>query len=237
MREIQDMTLNVARGLERLERRLSERAQRFSQEFKRLETPKDAFGIRLTAVPVSGQKWFDRVFRQRRIAQELVEPWHRILREKGATRSPPIDNIELPINWRPILRGARAERFPSHFSEIPFNYYRELHCDGLIEFGFASVSSKFDEWGYSLDEPVAMFANLALWADRVRRRAHSPTVEYAIEVEICSFGDAGRVDGNGVVVGGQHAGRVRTRVSHLTPPNVRFPQYALNDSDDIISHS
>ena len=92
MREIQDMTLNVARGLERLERRLvGTRSERFfARSLKRLEDSRsDAFGIRLTAVPVSGQKWFDRVFRQRRIAQELVEPWHRILREKGATRSPP----------------------------------------------------------------------------------------------------------------------------------------------------
>ena len=50
MREIQDMTLNVSRGLERLERQLLKRARRFSQEFERLETPKDAWGIRLTAV-------------------------------------------------------------------------------------------------------------------------------------------------------------------------------------------
>ena len=55
MREIQDMTLNVARGLERLERRLSERAERFSQEFDRLETPEDALGIRLTAAPGRGR--------------------------------------------------------------------------------------------------------------------------------------------------------------------------------------
>ena len=52
MREIQDMTLNVSRGLELLEKRLSERSERFHQEFDCLKTPKDAFGIRLTASPV-----------------------------------------------------------------------------------------------------------------------------------------------------------------------------------------
>ena len=47
MREIQDMTLNVARGLELLEKRLSARSERFEEEFRRLETPENAFGIRL----------------------------------------------------------------------------------------------------------------------------------------------------------------------------------------------
>ena len=37
MREIQDLTLNISRGLERLERRLSERSERFHQEFDRLK--------------------------------------------------------------------------------------------------------------------------------------------------------------------------------------------------------
>ena len=44
MREIQDMTLNVSRGLERLERQLSERSDRFRQEFKRLRTPEKCMG-------------------------------------------------------------------------------------------------------------------------------------------------------------------------------------------------
>ena len=42
MREIQDMTLNVSRGLERLEKRLSERSKCFLKEFDRLETPEEA---------------------------------------------------------------------------------------------------------------------------------------------------------------------------------------------------
>ena len=45
MREIQDMTINVARGLERLDKRLLERSKRFEQEFKRLERPDDALGF------------------------------------------------------------------------------------------------------------------------------------------------------------------------------------------------
>ena len=73
MREIQDMTLNVSRGIEWLERQLLERAKRFRQEFEGLETPKDAWGIRLTAGPVGDEIRIDRVFRQGGVAEEFKE--------------------------------------------------------------------------------------------------------------------------------------------------------------------
>ena len=79
MREIQDMTLNVSRGLERLERQLSERSDRFRQEFKRLRTPEKAWGVRLTAALVGDEIRIERVFRQHGLAEEFKEPWHRVL--------------------------------------------------------------------------------------------------------------------------------------------------------------
>ena len=87
MREIQDMTLNVSRGLERLERCLSERAERFRQEFERLQTPKDAWGIRLTAAPVGDEIRIDRVFRHpNNLAEEFNEPWHKVLYRQGGNK-------------------------------------------------------------------------------------------------------------------------------------------------------
>ena len=108
MREIQDMTLNVSRGLERLERRLSERSERFSQEFRVLKTPEEAFGIRLTAAPVGDEIRFDRLFDQHRIIEGLEEPWREVVRRideyRYALQAPSI----IPVPWRPILRGARG---------------------------------------------------------------------------------------------------------------------------------
>lgn len=52
MREIQDMTLNLSRGLERLEQRLLERSELFKAEFSNLDSPDNAFGLRITATPV-----------------------------------------------------------------------------------------------------------------------------------------------------------------------------------------
>ena len=78
MREIQDMTLNISRGLERLDKRLSERSERFGEEFNRLTSPEDAFGFRMTAAPVGDEIRFDRVFHQRKIIEKYNVPWHAV---------------------------------------------------------------------------------------------------------------------------------------------------------------
>ena len=142
MREIQDMTLNVSRGLERLERQLSERSERFRQEFERLQTPENAWGIRLTAAPVGDEIRIERVFRHPGLAEELEEPWHSVLHRQGdkerqLSGSAHID--QLPIFWKPRLRATRAEPSFDLSNDLPYNSYRELHWDGLIELGFVSV--------------------------------------------------------------------------------------------------
>ena len=133
MREIQDMTLNVSRGLECLDRRLSERSERFQrEEFKRLATPEDAFGIRLTAAPVGDEIRIDRIYHDRDLVERFKGPWHSLKCNKeisapwpsdAATSSPKTAVLSLerlwpkearvqePIFWRPILRGARADHF------------------------------------------------------------------------------------------------------------------------------
>ena len=80
MREIQDLTLNMSRGLERLDRVLRARAERFHEEFECLSTPKDAFGLRMTAVPIGEEIRLDPVYRGHDVVQDFVEPWHWVYR-------------------------------------------------------------------------------------------------------------------------------------------------------------
>ena len=143
MREIQDMTLNVSRGLERLERRLKERTERFQREFHRLETPEDAFGIRLTAIPTGEEIRIDRVFQEGRIRKEYTLQWHTVSRQHGSSQSPldhPFYNRLLA--WQPILRGTRAELNVER-SNLSHINYRELHCDGLVELGLVLCSAQY----------------------------------------------------------------------------------------------
>lgn len=224
MREIQDMALNVSRGLERLEKRLSERSARFPEEFGRLERHENAFGIRLTAVPVVDEIRFEYVFQQGRIVNELDMPWRTVIqRSPNGEQNLDVPPDFPPTSWRPLLRGARAGRDSSDPGYHPSYFgYQEIHCDGLVELGFVSIA---DEKTYSLspDWPVVMLANLAAWADHARKQAGASTVEYALEVEIRNLGEAGFVERS-------------TSVWNRPPPrlpNTKFPTYPLNDPDRI----
>ena len=240
MREIQDMTLNVSRGLERLEKRLLERANRFQQEFERLETPHDAWGIRLTAAPVGDEIRIDRVFRHPGLAEEFNGPWHKVLYRQDSNerqlKGLSHNGFELPRSWKPRLRATRAEPSFNLSNNLPRNSYRELHCDGLIELGCVSVCSISPDGEKTFpcllppDLPVDMFANLAVWADHVRRQALAPTAEYALEAEIIPKGES-------VVVSNPESYRFGpNNARELQSGPILFPRYSLGDPDEIPNH-
>ena len=228
MREIQDMTLNVSRGLERLERRLSERSERFSQEFDRLEPPEDAFGIRLTAAPVGEEIRFDRVIHQRRLVEGLEAHWCAVSVREGFNRrtlATPVDGL---YSWRPMLRAARAQTPPSfRLWDANCNCYQEIHCDGVIELGFViGVSHAQNKYklGVYVDYPPVLFANLIVRAQRARRQAGVPVAEYAIEAETYARG----------------RGAGPTSPPELYVPEdtssigaTKFPRYSLGGRDEI----
>ena len=192
MREIQDMTLNLSRGLEQLERRLLERTECFQREFTRLQTPEDAFGFRLTAMPVGDEVGFDTVFHYGGLPEELRKPAIKVIRRIKGFNSPLHslhDYHDLhPSDWQPRLRATRAVDSHGGNEIIRYTYY-EIHCDGLIEMGFVSnrsITPPSDKMQNSLiaEVPVSMFASLIVWADHIRKQAQAPMAEYAIEVEI-----------------------------------------------------
>ena len=126
IRQIQDMTLNMSRGLERLERILAERSKRFQEEFRHIERRENVIGIRMTAIPVADEIRFDRVFERSRIVGELDAEWRTVARNDGGRDllNPP--DFPPPF-WRPLLRGARAQRdgasswFPASVFQLPRN--------------------------------------------------------------------------------------------------------------------
>ena len=233
MREIQDMTLNVARGLERLDKRFSERHERFQQEFECLQTPADALGIRFTAMPIGDKIRFDRVFRHRTIVSELDEPWHEISIEQDNGEPYVLNNMRTflgGVRCRPMLRATREESdWGADNMERLYNGYRELHCDGLIEIGFVSgIHHNHLTDNLFLHEhfPIIIFANLAVWAVRIRKQASVPTAEYAIEGEI-------RVIGTPAVVADNANYPILGNATILEPDSVEFPRYSLGDCNEI----
>ena len=237
MREIQDLTLNLSRGLERLERRLEERRKCFHSEFDCLESPDNGFGIRATATPVNDDIWFDRVHR----VETLVDPMRTVLLNyRGWQQS-----LGFPSSlnyWRPMLRAARSNfRTDISSGNLALNCYREIHCDGLLEIGLVSCGRSTSPRSLGLpdsyqddvrlipsDWPINMFANLARWADRVRIAASAPVSEYALDIEIVlndryaatEYG-SDRANEDIVLSGGPRTGRAQ------------FPTYPLGDSSEI----
>ena len=229
MREIQDMTLNVSRGLERLERRLSARTELFEEEFKHLQTPEDAFGIRLTAMPVGEEIRFNRVFWKGGLAEELRKPQISVFRRPENDDETELGGLKhihelSPSIWRPRLRATRSEDAHGSTDTIRRNSYQEFHCDGLIELGFVSVrSDKTVRYDLRNDLPIVMFADLAIWADHVRKQALAPAAEYVLDVEIRVLGGNVPVNRDGWY----------DSSGTLQLGSIKFPRYSLDDPDEI----
>lgn len=237
MREIQDMTLNLSRGVQRVESQLIKRAKCFPQEWQWINSPQVAFGIRATAVPLGDEIRFERVFHRGKIIDGLHEPLRDVSIHRGTDKLRVLDaNEELEtIFWRPILRAARADsdsylknRGPNYGGTPPENNsYREVHCDGLVELGFVA-----GYWSKSVtkvylppDLPVLIFANLLVQADRVRNIAGMPMAEFAIEVEVAT--------NEAFVEVGLPGPQFRRPGGPLMIGPTKFPLYPLDDSLDI----
>ena len=240
MREIQDMTLDVSRGFERLERRFEEREKRFRQEFECLETSEDAWGIRLTAVPVRDDFRIDRVFHRGNVVKEFDEPWRVVLlRQNGKERQ--LEGLEtlVPEYWKPGLRMARAESRQDGI--VPDfncfrNFYREIHGDGLVELGYVSVlvsSFREEPWPLPADLPIDLLANLAAWADRVRKQMNAPSAEYGLEIQFFSAGGKVEIWKHDQPILPRRMRILLDDISVLPRGSRLFPRYPLGDSDSI----
>ena len=250
MREIQDLVLNLARGTEKLDTLLTERSKRFEEDLNVFGNwQQDAIGIRATAAPLGDEIWFDPGHKA--LGEGLA--WHSVIARSGD------DFCELkgenPRNtndWRPILRGARMEVFYHAIfagGSLYKKSYREVHCNGLVELGLVTPRSIDPLTGKQYREGqrggrlpaewlITMFANLMVWIDRLRNHARAPVAEYALELEVCIYGEPLPYLTVPETIG--HFRRQRGDLSNLydiiagNPMNsTRFPRYSLGSSDEI----
>ena len=234
MREIQDMTLNLSRGLERLKEKLSERSESFDEEFQKLATPQDAFGIRMTAAPIGDEIKFNTVYRQGGIVEELRQPVIEVQRKVGdATVS--LSNVQTdyglnPSDWRPRLRAAHADASLSIRDVVYGFLFYQVHCDGLLEISFLSkryfknpCSGNDEANNLQSESIVSMFAQVVEWADRIRKQAKNPMAEFVIEVEIKS-------KCGGVKVTFENNHRSGYLLGILPMGTYIFPHYSLSES-------
>ncbi len=235
MREIQDMTLNVTRGLERMDKKLQERAARFEHEFVRLTSPGNAYGIRVTAVPVGDDIRLQTICGPYSKLVEGLNTPKVTVKRRLPDRDPTvmyesdIFNSIGQFGWNPQLRAARSRPEYDTLPDWLYFHYLELHCDGLVECGWLAVMNGANIGILSSHLAVQALAHVICWADSLRRYANAGRAEYAVQAAV-------HVRGNKVpVVVGSTRNRDMSLVlgsrfgGQLPHGETRFPRYALDD--------
>lgn len=171
-----------------------ERADCFASTFERLTTPTSAFGFRITAMPKDGSLDIDAVMdRASHLVEGLEQQDITITRHDDENPSARVAGLEdthrVPQHgWQPRLGFARSES--SSDSNLPYYAYLELHCTGLVEFGW--VCTLEDDYldgqtrAHDLytDDIIVELANVMGWVDALRERAQVGWTPYEVEVAV-----------------------------------------------------
>ena len=211
MWEVQDMTLNAPRGMKGFKERLRGRSERFQELFDDLlQTPEESLGIRITALPVGEDVRFDRVHQK----NDLLASWCPVFEAKKMVKSKDLmsqrgflchlalgdpyyvapETAELCNRtiWgylsHPILDGTQNINTPS--GRAGMFRYQELHCDGMLELGYASCrQGSIANEDFDPDWPLVLLANTVVWATHVRSQSPAPMAEYGLQIEILYRGE------------------------------------------------
>jgi len=215
MRQIQDLTFNVARGLEAVNRRLDEVQQAFKEWAQTIDRPAQTqrLGLRVAAVPIS-DLYIEHVHNV-----VAIQPAGRSARLRvQPTRQDFALNFPFNIyNWRPALRGSEA-----YHQNDRYHARVGIYCDGTLkyewlndvrmEFGGGRSYALYPGWYF------AMIVNAAETAEKFRVAAGAAAVEYALETEVLCTNDVqvmrltnDWIDAAGVYPAGSH----------------RFPRYVI----------
>lgn len=166
MREIQDLTLQVERGLTLVEKQFSESAARFNSSAR----PSIGLALRATAVPLTPLSL--------PIPNDkTINPYLRSFR---ATKGKRTFEVTIPgdvYNYRPVLRGIRSvdRRDDGHISV-------EIRSTGFLEIFFYRLGS--ERTSFPADWYAGMACNALFMTDVLRLAANSPGTEYGLELEV-----------------------------------------------------
>ena len=177
MREIQDLTLQRARGTEGLEKRFAERQRDFQAWINQVALQNQvAVGCRITLIPTS-DLYANDVYRSEALFARQKEIEITLDQDSKAKAFLPWEASQ----ERPIVRGSRRTDYGN-----PTSLIIELHCTGLVEVCFRNLGANQND---ARIFPMWVFGaacNGFLIADTFRKGIGAPDAEYAFEVELAS---------------------------------------------------
>lgn len=211
MREIQDLTLNVERGLAAIESRFDERKRLYANFLSTYGNSSRTFGMRASLQPMSSL--FIRDVHKNFDVLPEVYSFPATLNSENA--------IELSFNflgsdWRPALRGSRC-RTESGNSIAQL----EVHCDGFIEYQFVMAEPAESRARFYRSWFMAVACSAMVTGEKFRQAAQTPVVEYALEIALSSLGGSTPV---GMYGRGHDFGQ---RLGPLAEGNWYFPRYSV----------
>lgn len=207
MREIQDLTLQVERGLALLDRQFNDSATRFGTMCR----PSTAMAMRATAVPLS-------TLSVPIPHEKAVTPQTRRFKAVSGTTNVDLVLPHAPNNFNPILRGLRArEKDDFNGADVTI----EASGSGALEIFF--IRRERSVAGQDRDEPnviylpwfLGMACNAMMMADYLRNAGGAPGTEYGLELAVHD--------------GGSLQAAFRARTQRWLGGTVVFPRYSIGD--------
>lgn len=182
MREIQDLTLQVERGMAAIEKSFRRRQELFAQTWANLSpVVPAAFGMRATLVPLT-PIYVDRVYRNKALYPPTLSVWIQSQFQIGG--------LPGAAEWRPILRGAQGVYRSRQHDSPRTEFRRTVFCDGVMEYLLLEsyAADMLPPRQFNQEDPLAVAANSLLAAEQFRRVATTPNIEYGLEIEMKAQG-------------------------------------------------
>jgi len=185
MREIQDLTFGVVKGLQAVDARLLDLHSEFTAWAKIDKTMvmSRRLAFRVSATPASADLYMEHVH-----DDERVRPIS--LRQKIALGAREFDcsPVATPDSWRPVLRGTQSQELRATDRQRVIR----LSCDGTFHdmtlFSYRVVDQQSERTDYCL-YPGWYFCAIICGMhsiERFRKIAGGQSVQYALEVEIAA---------------------------------------------------
>jgi len=234
MREIHDIVMRLSRRQDEIQRRLSDRGERFQRWVGiRHQYANARAAFRVTAVPVGAPLYLKKVFNNREVSRGFhdVRGTWRLDATNSSTHGFPS-----PVNLseRPVLGGTAWVSHPSDHRSGE----KEILRDGLIDVWF--------KWPWLEDSPgrpsisgavlyldwiVAASADVIASADSFRQAVQSPGCEYGLQLELLATNGPAESPVQLAVTRRGFAGPLDSAIG---TPAILGP-YTLGDRDEVMN--
>ena len=184
MREIQDLTLNISRGLQHVEERLAGFREEFHSKanLRVTSTSKGWVSSRVTSVPLTPLRLTKEQVRATLLDRHAQFDAHY---RSGQRRE--LFVMAMGFNNKPVLRGTQIY---THTPPVTFEH--SAYMDGSQSLTCVSVHDIADDVarGVSLNQQLGAIASALSISEAFAAHSSMPAAEFAVEVEITSTAGA-----------------------------------------------